>query len=111
LQSLEKGAKNSPVFFQETGIDTDQAFIKYYSELKVENACRALEKEIEEKFGVETQVQMEWKSADNPQNTYSGAEIEITKILLKSMSETAQKEKENMLIYIRENYCSEVLIE
>ena len=102
LNSEKFDEKNAVVdgFFSQAVIQTDESFIKYYSEMRIHATEQALEAELKEKFAVETDVVMEW--------LYQSGEIKITKIVVKIQN---GENKESMWEYLTKNYCSEVLIE
>ena len=97
--SDEKNADLQTIFSQ-TVIETDEDFIKYYSEMRIRATAQALEAELKEKFSVQTSVEFEWRNESD--------EIKITKIIVKT--ENGEKNVA-MWEYLTKNYCSEVLIE
>lgn len=90
----------SQTIFSQTVIETDEDFIKYYSEMRIRATAQALEAELKDKFSVETSVELEW--------TYESDEIKITKIIVKTKN---GEENTVMWEYLTKNYCSEVMIE
>ena len=98
-KSDEKSEQGETIFSQLV-IETDEDFIKYYSEMRIRATGQALEREIKEKFCVETSVELEW--------TYQSGKIKITKINVKTKN--GEKHAE-MWEYLTKNYCSEVMIE
>ncbi len=98
-KSDEKSEQTETIFLQ-TVIETDEDFIKYYSEMRIRATKQALERELEEKFSVKTSVELGW--------TYQLGEVKITKIKVKT--ENGEK-KMQMWEYLTKNYCSEVMIE
>ena len=113
LNFLQKGTesgKNSQTFFSETGIQTDESFIKYYSEMRIRNAETLLEEELYENFSIETEVALQWKY-DTEDGTYDVEKIRITQVQVVVPQETEKEARTNMWEYLSKNYCSEVLIE
>lgn len=111
LSFLQKGdlsGENSLDIFQENGIQTNADFINYYSELSVENAQIALQKEIEEKFGVQALIALEWENQMQKDGYYR---VKINKITVRFTSEITQKQKETVRDFLMKTYCSEVLLE
>ena len=104
--------ENLDAFFLANGIEMDFDFIKYYSEQRVENAERSLQKELQERFDVSVNVEFAWTIVETEiAYIYSDSQIKIEKvkiILEENINEVIQSK---MLTYIKENYCSEVLIE
>lgn len=109
LQNAKNPSEKSSVIFQESGIQTDGEFIKYYSELRVNNAQTLLQKELFERFSAQTNVRFLWKTIQEQQDEYN--QIQITEIVIHLLSEISEKEKEDMRIYVSKNYCSEVRLE
>ena len=99
-ENSDKKNENTQTFFSQTVIETDEDFIKYYSEMRIRATAQALEEELKEKFSVQTSVELEW--------TYQSDEIKITKIFVKTESGEAHTA---MWEYLTKNYCSEVMIE
>ncbi len=108
LNDFTKGEENSSVFFDKKGIETDDSFIKYYQELKVNAAEDTLESEIKNKFNVDTNITLFW-SVINESETEE--KIKIDKIQVKLPSKTGGEMKDSILVFLKNNYCSEVLIE
>lgn len=97
--SDEKNADFQTIFSQ-TVIETDEDFIKYYSEMRIRATAQALEAKLKEKFSVETSVELQW--------TYDSGDIKITNIIVKTEN---GEENTAMWEYLTKNYCSEVMIE
>jgi len=109
LQNAKSPSENSSVIFQESGIQTDGEFIKYYSELRVNNAQILLQEELFQRFSAQTNVCFLWENTQEKQDAHN--QIQITEIIIRVLSEITEKEKEDMRIYVSKNYCSEVRIE
>lgn len=108
LKFFQKGGKDEKIletFFSQSGIDTDEDVIKYYSELKVSLSETSLEEEIFKKFGVESEISYSWQTEE------SIGEIRITRIHLKIKGKCEEEVSKSMWEYLTKNYCSEVLIE
>lgn len=86
--------------FSQTVIETDEDFIKYYSEMRIRATAQALEAELKEKFSVVASVELEWINESD--------EIKITKIIVRTENGEANTA---MWEYLTKNYCSEVMIE
>lgn len=99
----DKTGVNSQIFFTETVIQTDEDFIKYYSEMRITAAEQALEKEILEKFSFSVEVTFGWE--------YKDGEIHITNLHVKTDGTIEEEGERAMWDYLTKNYCSEVLIE
>ena len=97
--SDEKNADLQTIFSQ-TVIETDEDFIKYYSEMRIRATAQALEAELKEKFSVVASVELEWMNESD--------EIKITKIIVRTENGEANTA---MWEYLTKNYCSEVMIE
>ncbi len=103
--------ENSYSFFTQAGIDTEETFIHYHSEMRVSEAEKGLQQELLARFSVETQVEIEWalQSETIPGNNDMEI-IKITQIYVR-MLEYKEAVAREMWEYLTKNYCSEVLIE
>ncbi len=106
----EENTKNVNGFFPQTVIQTDESFIKYYSELKVRETERLLGEELERLFNATLQVSLYWEF-DGAENTIDAEKIRITKIFVKTNGQILEEEKVKMSAYLTKNYCREVQIE
>ena len=104
--------KNLDVFFEESGIETSSDFITYYSELRIENATAQIEKELYAKFSLSVHVELEWsiEKADS-YLFYDDEAIKISCIRIQMPSDVEKEVKNQVFQYVKDNYCSEVLIE
>lgn len=103
-----KNTENRQEIFTESVIQTDQGFIQYYQEKRIELTAQALEEELFDEFSVESSVEIQWRETQTDDGE-SG--IEITRICVRLKNTVAEREKERMCDYLTKNYCSEVLIE
>jgi len=110
---LEKlGDKNSNAFFSESVIRTEEEFIKYYSEKRIETAQRALESELYEKYGLAATVTLQWQmETEEIEPFYEQDRIRILSVHVRLDNEYAEEEKRIVWEYLTKTYCSEVLIE
>lgn len=90
-------------FFSQSVIETDESFIKYYSEMRVRSAETELETELREEFGVTCEVAISWE--------YEEEKIRVTQICVQTAEKCDEEVKRLMCDYLTENYCSEVLLE
>lgn len=105
------GEKTSQSIFSESVIQTDEAFIKYYSEMRIRETEDALETEISEKYGAETNVTLEWLlETERVDGIYESDAIRITRIRIRIDDET-EEVGQMIADYVKKNYCSEVLLE
>ena len=95
--------QNSYEKFSQSVIQTDDSFIKYYSEMRIRNTEAQLETELLQKYEVETRVTLAWE--------YEEYDVKITQITVKTQEIIAEVDKKVMWEYLTKNYCSEVLIE
>ncbi len=102
---------NGENFFNESGIRTDETFIQYYCERRIELAERALERELQEKFdcSVSTEFVWEWKS-EGVSSVYDDEAVYIRQIKLHGESWN-EEERMSVAAYVTKYYCSEVLLE
>ena len=104
--------ENSPTFFPQTSIQTDGAFIQYYSEMRVRATESALQDEIFQLYGIQVEVSMLWERKKETVGKYYETErIKIKEIRIKCAEKPSKEFKEIMWEYLTQNYCSEVLIE
>lgn len=90
-------------FFSQFVIETDESFIKYYSEMRVRSTETELETELREEFGVTCEVAIAWE--------YEEEKIRVTQICVRTAEKCDEEVKRLMCDYLTENYCSEVLLE
>lgn len=95
-------------YFSQAVIQTDTSFIKYYSEMRIQNAEELLEKEILDKYSLETNVTLMWQYADAKVNTDT---IKILQICVQILQPYDGERKMEVKEYLMKNYCSEVMIE
>ena len=103
--------QNSEVFFSETGIESEESFIQYYSEWRVHESENSLKKELESLFTEVESVTLTWSLEEE---FFSGSAIKNIKILQIQVQLNEQSNEEatqDMWEYLTKNYCSEVLIE
>ena len=100
---------NSSANLLQTSIETDDAFIQYVSNERVIMAQNQLKKELKEKFDLDATVvfSWQWKNSGLSKNE----EIYISKILVRGTEQVSSEKKEEVLEYLRKNYCEEVLLE
>ena len=98
--------------FSESVISTDQAFIEYYSEKRVQETEKRLMLELNEKYSVDVEVGIDWVlETENYIAIYQGQNIKITSIRVVGVGTNIGTLRDSMWLYLTENYCSEVLIE
>lgn len=103
--------KIATTFFGKTGIETDEEVIRYYSELRIKETERLMEKELLSEFSVETEISLAWEYAENTKEKYSDYQIKITRICVKIKGKLEEEVVKTMWEYLTKNYCSEVLLE
>ena len=94
---------NSSKNLSQSVIQTDESFITYYSEMRIQNAQVQLESEIKEKFGLDCRVAFTWK--------YDKENIRIIKLTVQPQTEISERQNSELYEYLTKNYCSEVVIE
>ena len=107
-----KYEKNPQKNTENSVIQTDSEFINYYSELRIENATAQIEKELYAKFSLSIHVELEWsiEKADS-YLFYDDEAIKISCIRIQMPSAVEKEVKKQVFQYVKDNYCSEVLIE
>ena len=99
--------ENTDDFFENNGISPDKSFIEYYCEWRVREAENVLEREVQEKFGVEISAKFSWEYV--AETDVDG--VKITSIYAKSETDMSEKVKTELYAYLTDAYCSEVQIE
>ena len=94
---------NSSKNLSQSGIQTDEAFITYYCEMRIQNAQAQLESEIKEKFDFDCKVVFAWE--------YDKETIRIIKLTVQPQTELSEQQNSELCEYLTNNYCSEVVIE
>jgi hypothetical protein len=98
--------KNSQDFFNGQGIEANGEYIQYYCEMRVRQTESALEKELYEKFSLLSEILLAWSLQEDGEK-----QIHIDKISVKFLEERGEEVKKEVWEYLKNNYCSEVLIE
>ena len=106
----EENTKIANGFFPQTGIQTDEEFIHYYSEMKIRETEALLEKEMKDLFGQSTKINIFWVY-DSKEGCVDTDKIRVTKIFVQTENPLSEEEKREMSNYLTKNYCSEVQIE
>ena len=96
--------KNSQDFFNGQGIETNGEYIQYYCEMRVRQTESALERELYEKFSLLSEIVLSWSFQEDKQ-------IRIDEISVRCLEEDGAEVKKEVWEYLKNNYCSEVLIE
>ena len=104
----KKNTSKNNVNFSQSVIETDELFIKYYCEMRIQNTENALNEELLEKFSLSAQSDIDWRFKGKECDS---DEIMITKISVKLQEEGTEDLKNDVWEYLTKNYCSEVLIE
>lgn len=99
-------AENGENFFTETVIQTDESFIKYYSQLCVRQTETHLQNELRQTYGVQSDITLEWSLM-----TEDESKIKVDKIRVTLEENATEEVRGQVYEYLTKNYCSEVLIE
>ena len=106
------GMENSKEIFSQSVIEGEEAFIEYYSEMRIRETERALESELSEKYGLDTEVTLLCeKQTETVDGKYISNRIKIKEIRVKLKKSSNEEVLKKMWEYLTKNYCSEVLIE
>ena len=107
-----KKGKNSEGFFTQTVIESENAFIEYYSEMRIRETERALEAELREKYEADVEATLSYEYVEElVDGRYVDEKIRITAIHLGLKTPISEEAIREMWEYLTKNYCSEVLIE
>ena len=103
---------NSKEIFSQSVIEGEEAFIEYYSEMRIRETERALEGDLFEKYGLDTKVTLLCeKQTEQVAGKYPSDKIKIKEIRVKLKKSSNEEVLKKMWEYLTKNYCSEVLIE
>ena len=92
-------------------IELDYDFIEYYSKARIKATESSLEMLIKEEFGVETTITLAWEmESETLDKYYEWDRIRITQIYVKLQSNEGVQVGE-LIEYLKQNYCSEVILE
>ena len=106
------GMENSKEIFSQSVIEGEEAFIEYYSEMRIRETERALERELSERYGLDTEVTLLCeKQTETVDGKYPSNRIKIKEIRVKLKKLSNEEVLKKMWEYLKKNYCSEVLIE
>ena len=103
FQKMSGGVEELPTFFEESGIEEQEDFITYYSELRIRETEKALEKELLARFEITTEVELVWEG-------YAYEDLKIIRIIV-DCQDCSKEVEEAVSSYLQKNYCSEVKIE
>ncbi len=106
FQKNVSGTEINGNFFTEKVIQTDSSFIQYYSELRMDHLETAIQRELFDKFSINITIEIECEGSEE----YTG-ELIVKRIRLLETSEMTEEKKMVVWEYLKQNYCSEVLIE
>ena len=107
----EESDKTLQNFFEESGIQTDANFIQYYSEWRIEQAEKELEKLLLNEYDFSAKITLDWEYFKETVNgLYENKEIKIRRVCIVTAESDAVKCAQ-VVHYIKKNYCSEVLLE
>lgn len=111
--AFTSGAKNVEaikIFFEETVIDEDETFIQYYSEMRIRIAENALQNELEELYQIDAEVKISWQWQEE-EAFYTDRAVKILSITLQPENVIEEGTLKVVCEYLKNKYCSEVLIE
>ena len=104
--------ENSETIFSQSVIEGEEAFIEYYSEMRIRETERALEAELSEKYDLATKVSLICeKQTETVAGKYPSDKIKIKELRVKLKESSNEEVLKKMWEYLTKNYCSEVLIE
>ena len=109
--SVDTLVQNSEVFFSETGIESEDSFIQYYSERRVRESESLLKQELESLFTEVKSVTITWSLDEEVLLGSAIKNIKILQIKVQLNEQPNEEAIQDMWEYLTKNYCSEVLIE
>ncbi len=105
-QQSNKKNENLQEFFSSTGIQTDEAFIKYYSEMRIKEAQTQLEKEVQDKFSCEATVLL---NTDGLEETTQITDIKILSVCVHLLNNESQETRTKIEEYLLKEYGCKVV--
>jgi hypothetical protein len=106
---VEATLGNPQINFLETDIQSDQAFIQYFSNQRVLQTQALLETELKERYGLSLTVVCVWEWRKRENVGYE--EVYISQIRVQGAKEERKELQQEILEYLTKNYCEEVLLE
>ena len=103
----EIGSDFVETFFHSSVISTDEAFIKYYSEMTLRQVEKKMEEELLEKYDVEAEISLKTSNEKFEEEE----KIKILEIVVKVKSEEKKDTLEEIRKYFTKQYCNEVRFE
>ena len=99
-------------FFSDSVIERQESFIEYYSYLRIQETEEALERELYERYAIDSEVVLSYTyERESMSDNYQEDDIKITKIIVSLEEETNKEVIQSMWEYLTKQYCREVLIE
>ena len=108
VQFLHKGTdshfyKNVNSFFEKTGIEMNDEFIQYYSELRIDNAAKQIENTLQKEFSIQTAIHLDWAiEKAETYFLYENEAIKIQRIRLQITEKIDEEVKSRVIQYIKE---------
>lgn len=103
------------VFFEEnfskSVIQTDEEYIQYYSEMRIGEAEKSLQEEMEKNFGVKGEICIDWTMDTEVIVGTNVDVVKINRIHFKTDGKQSEEVVKSVWEYLTKNYCSEVQIE
>ena len=96
--------------FLETDIQMDLPFIQYFSNERVLSAQSQLEEELKNRYGLNLTILLDWEWRKR-QDGEGMEEIYIRQIRVQGVAQETEQTKKEILEYLTQNYCEEVLLE
>ncbi len=98
--------------FSKSVIEIDQDFIEYYSESRVRETEGQIETLLLEEFHVKATVSLEWElESETVANRYEWERIRIKGIYVKMPEDFSADVWKSVQKYLKQTYCSEVILE
>ena len=91
-------------FFEKTVIQTDDDYIRYCSEIRIENAENSLENDLMEQFALSSDVSIQWSYSEEERGVYSVEQIKIDKIFVYIEESVADSLETQLEHYIMTSY-------
>ncbi len=108
--SGKDGDRVAETFLEKTVIEEDTAFIQYNCAMRIRLAEESLQKELRELYRVDVVASISWECRET-EEPYTEQVVKILSVRLTPEHEIEEDTKKAVCAYVKEKYCSEVLLE
>lgn len=106
-----KNLENTSSDFAQTVIEVDVDFIQYYSEIRIKENERALERKLLQEYGISAVVTFAWSLEEQEEKGYAFQQVHIQKITVETTETVGEEQRKELQANMSEEYGCEVWIE